>query len=183
MVPITALFPEELFEEEGTYQLSVQASCRSPDFLDFGTQFFEIRHTPAAPTPPTFTSYAGMDPATVVSSPFSIAEGTHTLLEGSTSIAGLYTAQNGCSTPVTLPFQVLSPTPEMKAAALETFYLPNSFSPNGDGVNEAWFPKGQNVDFEIQVFDRWGTMIYERNLRPCKTNERFCTIGKVTPHP
>ncbi len=179
MVPITALFPEELLEEEGTYQLSVQASCRSPDFLDFGTQFFEIRHTPSAPTPPTFTTYAGTDPAAVVSTPFSIAEGTHTLPEGSTSIAGLYTAPNGCSTPVLIPFQVHPPTPEMKAAELETFYLPNSFSPNGDGVNEAWFPKGQNVDFEIQVFDRWGTMIYETGRKPIEAATETPWLGEV----
>jgi gliding motility-associated-like protein len=179
MVPITALFPEELLEEEGTYQLSVQASCRSPDYIEFGTHTFEIRRTPEAPSPPTFTSYAGADPATYVSAPFSIHEGVNTLIEGSASIAGLYTAPNGCSTPVMIPFQVLPPTPEMRAAALETFYLPNSFSPNGDGVNEAWFPKGQNVDFEIQVFDRWGTMIYQTGRKPIESASENPWFGEI----
>ena len=178
-VLISTIFPEELFEEEGTYQLSVRASCRSSDFTDFGSRSFEIRRTPVAPSSPTFISYVGADPAAYVTSPYSIDSGGTILSEGATSIAGLYTAQNGCSTPVMIPFQVLPPTPEMKAAALETFYLPNSFSPNGDGVNEAWFPKGQNVDFEIQVFDRWGTMIYETGRKPIEAATETPWLGEV----
>jgi gliding motility-associated-like protein len=178
-VLISAIFPEELFDEEGSYQLSVRASCRSPDFTDFGTRSFEIRRTPAAPTPPTFTSYAGADPAAYVSQPYSIAAGGPVLGEGNVSIEGLYTAPNGCSTPVMIPFRVLPPTPEMRAAELETFYLPNSFSPDGDGVNDAWFPKGQNVDYEIRVFDRWGSLIYESGRQPVESAQEHAWLGEV----
>ena len=40
-------------------------------------------------------------------------------------------------------------------------FMPNAFSPNGDGKNDTFFPEGKN--FEIiyfQVFNRWGELIY-----------------------
>ncbi len=44
------------------------------------------------------------------------------------------------------------------------FYIPNSFSPNGDGINDVFqvFP-GQEVEtlsFEFKVFDRWGNALF-----------------------
>jgi gliding motility-associated-like protein len=43
-----------------------------------------------------------------------------------------------------------------------TFYLPNSFTPNGDGINDVFLPRGENFsDFEISIFNRWGQSIYQ----------------------
>ncbi|MBK9284586.1 MAG: PKD domain-containing protein [Sphingobacteriaceae bacterium] len=43
-------------------------------------------------------------------------------------------------------------------------YVPNSFTPNGDGVNDGWFAKGIGVSkFNIQVYDRWGHVVFETN--------------------
>lgn len=42
-------------------------------------------------------------------------------------------------------------------------YIPNAFTPNGDGVNDFFIPKGMGInpdDFEMWIFDRWGNMIY-----------------------
>ena len=41
-------------------------------------------------------------------------------------------------------------------------YVPNAFSPNGDGVNDLFqvFTTGVKV-FNLKVFDRWGELIYE----------------------
>ncbi len=42
-----------------------------------------------------------------------------------------------------------------------TFYIPNSFSPNGDGANDFFNGKGYNIiDYQLWIFDRWGDMIY-----------------------
>jgi gliding motility-associated-like protein len=42
------------------------------------------------------------------------------------------------------------------------FYIPNTFTPNGDGINEFFFGKCRGVkDFNIWVFDRWGNMIWD----------------------
>ncbi|MFT6717660.1 MAG: gliding motility-associated-like protein [Sphingobacteriales bacterium] len=41
-------------------------------------------------------------------------------------------------------------------------YLPSSFTPNGDGFNDVFFPKTYNViDLKGQVFNRWGEEIFE----------------------
>jgi gliding motility-associated-like protein len=45
-----------------------------------------------------------------------------------------------------------------------TLYVPNAFSPNGDGRNETFFPKGFMIwppCFHMMIFDRWGNLIWE----------------------
>lgn len=45
------------------------------------------------------------------------------------------------------------------------FFIPNAFSPNGDGVNDRFsiFP-GKGIDSirALRIFDRWGNMVFER---------------------
>lgn len=43
-------------------------------------------------------------------------------------------------------------------------YVPNSFTPNGDGINESFFPVFTYKDvekYEFLIFDRWGELIFE----------------------
>ncbi|MFZ1703165.1 MAG: PKD domain-containing protein [Saprospiraceae bacterium] len=43
------------------------------------------------------------------------------------------------------------------------FFFPNAFTPNGDGLNESFFPKGyfKGVqDFEMTIWNRWGEKIF-----------------------
>lgn len=43
-----------------------------------------------------------------------------------------------------------------------TFYVPNTFTPNGDGKNDVFLAYGVYVaDFHMMVFDRWGMLIFE----------------------
>ncbi len=40
-------------------------------------------------------------------------------------------------------------------------FIPNSFTPNGDGSNEFFIPMGSSLeDFDFWIFDRWGTEIF-----------------------
>lgn len=41
-------------------------------------------------------------------------------------------------------------------------FLPNVFSPNGDGINDTWQiqPSGPITSWALQVFDRWGNQVY-----------------------
>jgi gliding motility-associated-like protein len=42
-----------------------------------------------------------------------------------------------------------------------TLYIPNAFSPNGDGKNDVFAPKANFVcDFQMYIFDRWGMLLY-----------------------
>jgi gliding motility-associated-like protein len=41
-------------------------------------------------------------------------------------------------------------------------FIPNSFSPNADGVNDVWKVVGFNAsNLRIQIFDRWGLLVFE----------------------
>lgn len=43
-------------------------------------------------------------------------------------------------------------------------YLPDVFTPNGDGVNDLFEPKGQSIDeFELVVYNRWGEPLHRTN--------------------
>ena len=44
-------------------------------------------------------------------------------------------------------------------------FVPNTFSPNGDGANDIFYPRGTGL-FKIQnirIFNRWGQLMFERN--------------------
>jgi len=40
---------------------------------------------------------------------------------------------------------------------------PNIFSPNNDGINDEWSPSYLKEDEEIQIFNRWGNLVYILN--------------------
>ena len=44
-------------------------------------------------------------------------------------------------------------------------FIPNTFSPNGDGANDIFYPRGSGL-FKIKnlrIFNRWGEVVFERN--------------------
>jgi gliding motility-associated-like protein len=45
-----------------------------------------------------------------------------------------------------------------------TLYIPNAFSPDGDGINDTFFAKGENIElFEMYIYNRWGENIFTSN--------------------
>lgn len=45
-----------------------------------------------------------------------------------------------------------------------TIYVPNTFTPNGDGLNDVFIPVGKNIAaMQLLIFDRWGTLLFESN--------------------
>jgi gliding motility-associated-like protein len=45
-------------------------------------------------------------------------------------------------------------------------YVPNSFTPNGDGKNELFYIKGNSIDTEnflLRIYNRWGELLFETN--------------------
>lgn len=44
-----------------------------------------------------------------------------------------------------------------------TIYLPNAFSPNGDGLNDVFIPVGDHIHregYSMQIYDRWGNLVF-----------------------
>ena len=43
-------------------------------------------------------------------------------------------------------------------------FIPNAFTPNGDGQNDVFFPRGKGVKLikTFRIYNRWGQMVFER---------------------
>ena len=65
------------------------------------------------------------------------------------------TDKNGCVTE-TVRFVIIN--------GVYLFYIPNSFTPDGDNVNDIFKPYGTSIDltqYTMQIFDRWGELLFE----------------------
>ncbi len=53
-------------------------------------------------------------------------------------------------------------------------FVPNAFSPNGDGLNDIFLPKGNGVIwYSFRVYNRWGAMVFESNDLQLGWNGQF----------
>jgi len=60
--------------------------------------------------------------------------------------------ENECSDKVTNPIKAYPPF---------SFFIPNAFTPDGDGINDRFAGKGEGfVTYEMMIFNRWGEMIF-----------------------
>jgi gliding motility-associated-like protein len=61
-------------------------------------------------------------------------------------------------------------------------YIPNAFTPNGDGRNDTWhIPALKAIPvFELSVFNRWGQMIYHIKNNDISWNGQFNGIDQPT---
>lgn len=58
--------------------------------------------------------------------------------------------------------------------------VPNAFTPNGDGLNDAFGAVGEGVeDYRLVIFNRWGNIIFEANKLTKKWDGRY--QGKLVP--
>ncbi len=44
-------------------------------------------------------------------------------------------------------------------------FIPNTFSPNGDGLNDVFYPRGKGIHGikTLRIFDRWGEVVFEQS--------------------
>ncbi len=50
----------------------------------------------------------------------------------------------------------------------KNYFLPNTFSPNNDGNNDVFYPRGTGLTriHSLRIFNRWGEMVFERKDFP-----------------
>lgn len=175
----TALNPTFCFTDPGTYDVSVTVTdiigcVGSGTFPAYITVWpLPVATFSASPQPATllnnqvtFTdlslgavswiwSFGDDDSASVLQNP------TYTFQDTGVFMTQLIvTNQYGCQDSITMPIIV------QEDYAL---FIPNTFTPNGDGHNELFFPQGIGVNpekFTMYIFDRWGNMIYQTSTWP-----------------
>ncbi|MCW3085444.1 MAG: hypothetical protein JWP12_2810 [Bacteroidetes bacterium] len=63
-----------------------------------------------------------------------------------------------------------------------TIYIPNAFTPDGNGLNEEFYAKGENISqFEMLIYDRWGNLIFRAD--DINKHWKGTTNGNSTPVP
>lgn len=59
-----------------------------------------------------------------------------------------------------------------------TMYVPNTFTPNGDGKNDVFCPVGTGItEFKMQIFDRWGMLLFESSSLVTNNTTSGCWDG------
>ncbi len=71
-----------------------------------------------------------------------------------------FTDDNGCKNSSTVEVIVLCKNANV--------FVPNTFTPNGDGNNDVFYPRGQGLERVkmLRVFNRWGEVVFEKKEFP-----------------
>ena len=57
---------------------------------------------------------------------------------------------------------IISLSNTAEALPKATLYIPSAFTPNGDGINDKFGVKAQNItDFNLRIYNRWGELVFE----------------------
>lgn len=155
---------EHTFDQAGTYTVTLQANYRNCPQASVSKDV-HIYPFPVVNLGPDSVMCLGATPLTLQN------------LAANPALTYRYTWNNGATTPsitVTEPgtysLTVASPfdcaTTESMIVRKDCYIdIPNSFTPNGDGVNDYFFPRqllGKSISgFSMQVFNRWGQVIFE----------------------
>ncbi|MEW6468295.1 MAG: choice-of-anchor L domain-containing protein [Bacteroidota bacterium] len=96
------------------------------------------------------------DPASGASNTSTLEHPSHTFSDTGTFCITLWVeSPNGCRDSISYCLVI---EPDF------TFYAPNAITPDGDGINDGFLPKGTGWDpanYTLYVFDRWGNMIFQ----------------------
>ena len=82
-----------------------------------------------------------------------------------TTYTVLVTYNQGCTVSASVQITVNGEPP---------VYVPNAFSPNGDGINDVWYVYGTGIkDIKAMIFDRWGEKVFETDDQSQGWDGRF----------
>jgi gliding motility-associated-like protein len=167
--------PTITFNKEGTYPVSLQVTsdgdCRS--FVE-RTDYIRVYDSPTS----NFTANpleTVLEQATIQFTNSSVSTDTltynwdfndgttsdntnpsHTYTEtGSYNVLLTVVTDNGCEDTYSTEITV---HPDFAV------FIPNAFTPNGDGLNDVFEVKGVGVKtYQLQIYSRWGEQLYESN--------------------
>ena len=76
---------------------------------------------------------------------------------------------------ITVDGCIVSQEIEIRVDTSVDIYVPNIFSPNGDGSNDIFWIHGEDNDIMIEslvIYDRWGSQVYETENMPVGESSR-----------
>lgn len=71
---------------------------------------------------------------------------------------------------------------EIKVNPTVSVFVPNAFTPDGDGVNDEFFLKGSGLvdeDFEMNIYNRWGELIFTSYQLDVKWNGEVKGLAEI----
>ncbi len=167
----TAAAPCHVYSTTGSYDvgLSVTANGCSADSSD--TSYIKIYQAPTARFTPSATviqlpqteisflntslnansyswNFGGLGTSTDSNAVFNFTQ------YGSYNVTLYANTANGCTDSAVVPVKILP---------AQNFYIPNVFTPNGDGRNDDFYIQSQEgvTVLEFDVFDRWGEKVHD----------------------
>lgn len=190
--------PSHLYENAGTYPVTVTATsaagCTSTSTIQPATIFPVPEAAFTAPLvtsifAPTvkYTDQSIVDPAGTITywhwnfgdslaladSVSSLQNPSHTFSEVGTYCAHLIvkSTPGGCADYTDLCIII---EPEF------TFFIPNAFSPNDDGINEEFFGVGDNIKkYDMLIYDRWGGLLFHATDIKKAWNGKVNNTGEI----
>lgn len=170
--------PTHIYETAGVYDVSLSITSPLGCFVDTTfRQLVDVRDSPTAdfifsPEQPSniFPDVEIIDRSRdAVAQRYFISDGggealfsspgpnfTYRLRDTTTlSVTQVVTHPSGCLDTL---------TKDLRMYLQNTFNAPNAFTPNGDGLNDNWKPKGifaGATDYQLRIWNRWGEKIFE----------------------
>ncbi|MCC6725143.1 MAG: gliding motility-associated C-terminal domain-containing protein [Saprospiraceae bacterium] len=87
------------------------------------------------------------------------------------------TDEGGCEATRTVTIYVWNPDCDEP-----NLFLPNAFTPNGDGENdELWLRSNIVVEMELAIYNRWGQRVFYTDEQPIKWNGAMNNEGEILP--
>ncbi|MGV3610855.1 MAG: gliding motility-associated C-terminal domain-containing protein [Fluviicola sp.] len=138
--------------QSGTYTIAATNNCGTVS----ESSLVLISHPYVDQIPGLITSCEGyIQLSEYVSSSFAVSSPEIDLSDNLIEESGwiYFTLETSCAT--------YSDSALISINTLDLFYLQNSFTPNGDGINDRFESKTPDVAFtSVEIYDRWGERIY-----------------------
>jgi gliding motility-associated-like protein len=160
---------QQVYTTPGNYVVTTVAT-NSSGCKDTTTTGIIIYPLPTATVPGTMTMQAGFPitiPATYAPNVVSYLWAPSSTLSCSTcpqpvaspklntNYSVIFTDSNGCKNSALTRIVVICKNANV--------FVPNTFTPNGDGTNDAFYPRGRGINRVklLRIFDRWGEVVFE----------------------
>ena len=168
--------PSHLFSQSGLYDITLTGISKYGCIItQINSQFINVFQLPTAafsssPNEPdlltSLIQFSNTSTNDVVLWQWNLGDGgieddenpTHMYMDtGTFNITQIVINNNGCSDTINQQIHI---------EPIYTLYVPSSFTPNGDGKNDFFVPKGMKINtetFYMSIYDRWGKLIFETN--------------------